>query len=149
MAYNKNDKSDSPMKRRGGIRRRKKVCVFCGKDNAIDYKDTNKLKRYISERQDSSQKNYRELRKASESVDCCHQEGKAYRIDAICYRLNKRQAIIISLGEWFGSIRGCCKMRLIYIIWMRFLRSEYHILYITAILQQLPFYLMGLEGQKV
>ena len=49
MAYNKDGKSDSPMKRRGG-RRRKKVCVFCGKDNVIDYKDTNKLKRYISER---------------------------------------------------------------------------------------------------
>ena len=52
MPYNKNDKgdrADSPMKRRGG-RRRKKVCVFCGNDNVIDYKDTNKLKRYISER---------------------------------------------------------------------------------------------------
>ena len=38
MAYNKaSDRGDSPMKRRGGIRRRKKVCVFCGKDNVIDY----------------------------------------------------------------------------------------------------------------
>ena len=50
MAYNKTDKADSPMKRRGGIRRRKKVCVFCGNDNVIDYKDTAKLKRYVSER---------------------------------------------------------------------------------------------------
>ena len=50
MAFNKTDKADSPMKRRGGIRRRKKVGVFCGKDNVIDYKDTNKLKRYVSER---------------------------------------------------------------------------------------------------
>ena len=50
MAYMKSDKSDSPMKRRGGMRRRKKVCVFCGKDSSIDYKDTAKLKRYISER---------------------------------------------------------------------------------------------------
>ena len=49
MAFNKNEKADSPMKRRGG-RRRKKVCVFCGKDNTIDYKDINKLTRYISER---------------------------------------------------------------------------------------------------
>ena len=49
MAYNKDEKSNSPMKRRGG-RRRKKVCVFCGKDNVIDYKDTNKLKIYNSER---------------------------------------------------------------------------------------------------
>ena len=50
MAFVKADKSDSPMKRKGGIRRRKKVCVFCGKDNVIDYKDTAKLKRYVSER---------------------------------------------------------------------------------------------------
>ncbi len=49
MAYNRGEKSDSPMKRRGG-RRRKKVCVFCGKDNTIDYKDTAKLKKYVSER---------------------------------------------------------------------------------------------------
>ena len=49
MAYNKSERPDSPMKRRGG-RRRKKVCVFCGKDNVIDYKDVNKLKRYVSER---------------------------------------------------------------------------------------------------
>ena len=48
MAYTK-DRSDSPMKRRGG-RRRKKVCVFCGKENTIDYKDAAKLKRYVSER---------------------------------------------------------------------------------------------------
>ena len=50
MAYNKTDKADASMKRKGGIRRRKKVCVFCGKDNVIDYKDTAKLKRYVSER---------------------------------------------------------------------------------------------------
>ena len=50
MAFNRNDRGDSPMKRRGG-RRRKKVCVFCGKENnEIDYKDVNKLKRYVSER---------------------------------------------------------------------------------------------------
>ena len=49
MAFVKADKSDSPMKRKGGMRRRKKVCVFCGKDNVIDYKDTAKLKRYVSE----------------------------------------------------------------------------------------------------
>ena len=49
MAFNKTDREGSSMKRRP-VRRRKKVCVFCGKDNVIDYKDTNKLKRYISER---------------------------------------------------------------------------------------------------
>ena len=50
MAYNRGERGNSPMKRRGG-RRRKKVCVFCGeKDNVIDYKDVAKLKRYVSER---------------------------------------------------------------------------------------------------
>ena len=50
MAYEKGNRRDSPMKRRGG-RRRKKVCVYCADKNAvIDYKDVNKLKRYISER---------------------------------------------------------------------------------------------------
>ena len=49
-ADNKGERPDSPMKRRGG-RRRKKVCVFCGKENnEISYKDVNKLKRYVSER---------------------------------------------------------------------------------------------------
>ncbi len=50
MAFNKTEKTDSPMRKKGGMRRRKKVCVFCGKDNAIDYKDTAKLKKYVSER---------------------------------------------------------------------------------------------------
>ncbi len=54
MAFNKEaEKSDAPMKRRGaagGIRRRKKVCVFCGKEGEISYKDTARLKKYVSER---------------------------------------------------------------------------------------------------
>ena len=50
MAFNKTEKTDSPMRKKGGMRRRKKVCVFCGKDNVIDYKDTAKLEKYVSER---------------------------------------------------------------------------------------------------
>ena len=46
MAYNKTADGS----RRRPMHRRKKVCVFCGKDNVIDYKDTAKLKRDISER---------------------------------------------------------------------------------------------------
>ncbi len=51
MAYTRNnDRSDS-RNRKGGMHRRKKVCVFCGDKNGyIDYKDVNKLKRYVSER---------------------------------------------------------------------------------------------------
>ena len=38
-------------KRRGGGMRRKKVCQFCAdKTEKIDYKDTEKLKRYVTER---------------------------------------------------------------------------------------------------
>jgi len=45
------DKAELGTKRRV-VRRRKKVCAFCAdKNNAgIDYKDVNKLKRYVSER---------------------------------------------------------------------------------------------------
>ena len=50
MAFVKSDKPDSPMRRKGGMHRRRKVCAFCGKDNVIDYKDNAKLKRYVSER---------------------------------------------------------------------------------------------------
>ena len=46
----KAERTDGAMKRRP-IRRRKKVCVFCSENsNVIDYKDVNKLKRYVSER---------------------------------------------------------------------------------------------------
>ncbi len=48
MAYN-NDREDFRSRRRTP-RRRRKVCVFCGKDNCINYKDAPKLRRYISER---------------------------------------------------------------------------------------------------
>ena len=62
MAFNKNDKADGAKVRRGGaVRRRKKVCVFCGEKNGeIDYKDTNKLKRYVSERGKSFQEESQE-----------------------------------------------------------------------------------------
>ena len=50
MAYNKTDRADAPKFKKNGIRRKKKVCAFCGVDNVIDYKDATKLKKYISER---------------------------------------------------------------------------------------------------
>jgi small subunit ribosomal protein S18 len=46
----KTDKTEAPVRRRI-VRRRKKVCIFCAdKSNVISYKDTAKLKKYISER---------------------------------------------------------------------------------------------------
>ncbi len=54
MAFNKeSERGDAPRARRGGagIRRRKKVCVFCGKEGGeITYKDSKKLIKYVSER---------------------------------------------------------------------------------------------------
>jgi len=46
------EKQEAQVKRKPVGRRRKKICVFCAdKTNAgIDYKDVNKLKRYVSER---------------------------------------------------------------------------------------------------
>ena len=50
MAYNKTDKADASKPRRSGIRRKKKVCVFCGDTTPIDNKDVARLKKYVSER---------------------------------------------------------------------------------------------------
>ena len=79
MAYNRGERPDSPMKRRGG-RRRKKVCVFCGKENnEISYKDVNKLKGRskaqkvcFRKRKNPSEKNYRKLCETPESADSCY-----------------------------------------------------------------------------
>ena len=50
MPYNKSERPDSPMRRRGG-RRRKKVCAFCANENkAIHYNDVATLTTYVSER---------------------------------------------------------------------------------------------------
>lgn len=45
------NRSDNQGRRTFG-RRRRKICVFCADKNfkGIDYKDVNKLKRYVSER---------------------------------------------------------------------------------------------------
>ncbi|HBE09140.1 MAG: 30S ribosomal protein S18 [Eubacterium sp.] len=51
MPYNKSEQGATATMKRRPMRRRKKVCVFCAdKNNEIDYKDVNKLRRYISER---------------------------------------------------------------------------------------------------
>ena len=51
MAFNKTDRPEgAKMRRPGGMRRRKKVCVFCGKENnEIDYKDVDTLRDFIAE----------------------------------------------------------------------------------------------------
>ena len=62
MAFEKGNRPDSPMKRRGG-RRRKKVCVFCGKENnEIDYKDTNMFLREEKSFREESQETVQNIR---------------------------------------------------------------------------------------
>ena len=52
MAFNKENKADAPRRKPGmGMHaRRKKVCIFCTEDKAIDYKDVATLRKYVSER---------------------------------------------------------------------------------------------------
>ena len=89
MAYNKAaDKEGAPAKRRP-MHRRKKVCVFCGKDNVIDYKDTNKLKRYISERGKILPRRITGNCAKHQSADRCDQESASRGTDAVCMRLTK------------------------------------------------------------
>ena len=49
MAFNKTEGGERPFRRKGNFHRKRKVCVFCGKDNTIDYKDAAKLRKYVSE----------------------------------------------------------------------------------------------------
>jgi len=51
MAYERGSRPEGGFRRKGPARRRKKVCIFCGKENnEISYKDVAKLRKYISER---------------------------------------------------------------------------------------------------
>ena len=51
MPFNKSEQAGAAPMRRRLMHRRKKVCVFCAeKDQVIDYKDVNLLRKYISER---------------------------------------------------------------------------------------------------
>ena len=51
MPYNKSEQAGAAPLRSRPMHRRKKVCVFCAeKDQVIDYKDANLLRKYISER---------------------------------------------------------------------------------------------------
>ena len=85
MAFNKTERPEgAKMRRPGGMRRRKKVCVFCGdKNGVIDYKDVNKLKRYVSERENPSPSYHWQLRKAPESFNCSYQARTPHRSDAL------------------------------------------------------------------
>ncbi len=49
MAFTKTDKPSAPRKH-NALRRKKKVCAFCGAEGEVDYKDVNRLSKYISER---------------------------------------------------------------------------------------------------
>ena len=52
MAFNKADRAEGSRRRpANGLRRRKKVCAFCGdKEKAIDYKDVATLRKILPRR---------------------------------------------------------------------------------------------------
>ena len=53
MAFSKDkgDRQDSFKRRTAPVRRRKKVCAYCADTSVvIDYKDTARLRKYVSER---------------------------------------------------------------------------------------------------
>ncbi|MEE3481884.1 MAG: 30S ribosomal protein S18 [Lachnospiraceae bacterium] len=51
MAFAKTSENGADSRRtRRPIHRRRKVCVFCGKNAKVDYKDVALLKKYVSER---------------------------------------------------------------------------------------------------
>ena len=51
MAYDKEGRGDRDGRSHGGNRKRRKVCAFCAeKSQNIDYKDTVKIRRFLSER---------------------------------------------------------------------------------------------------
>ena len=89
MAFNKTDRPEgAKMRRPGGMRRRKKVCVFCGdKNGVIDYKDTNKLKRYVSERGKILPRRITGNCAKHQSFNCSYQARSPHRTHAICMRI--------------------------------------------------------------
>ena len=87
-------------KRRGGGMRRKKVCQFCAdKTETIDYKDVEKLRKYVTERG----KIHRQLRHAPERSDYCHQEGKDRSSSPICSRLGKNYSVCRRILRKYGE----------------------------------------------
>ncbi len=51
MPYNQSQRPEGGFRRKGNFHRRKKVCVFCGKETPeISYKDKEQLRKFISER---------------------------------------------------------------------------------------------------
>lgn len=51
MAFAKTSETGTDSRRpRRPMHRRRKVCVFCGKDTKVDYKNVALLKKYVSER---------------------------------------------------------------------------------------------------
>ena len=85
MAYEKGSRPEGGFKRRGPARRRKKVCVFCGKENnEIDYKDVAKLKKYVSERGKILPRRITgNCAKHQRALTVADQESKTYCVDAV------------------------------------------------------------------
>ena len=65
---------------------KKKVCLFCTEKNAvIDYKDVNRLKKFITEKGKIIPR--RASGVCAERFVCRHQESKIYGSSSLCWRI--------------------------------------------------------------
>jgi ribosomal protein S18 len=86
------------------MRKRRKVCQFCvDKTQHIDYKDTVKLRRYMSERSKILRsQNNRHMRYASASAHRCYQESSSDRSPpALHHRVKKSNRFLITADTLF------------------------------------------------
>ena len=98
MAYNKAEKTDSSMKRRAPRRRKKVLRILWREQRRYRLQERCNVKEVcFRERKDPSEKNYRNLCKASESNDRSYQESSSYRTYAIYSRVirykNKKSGV--------------------------------------------------------
>lgn len=68
---------------------KKKVCAFCAeKAEYIDYKDVNKLKKYVTEKGKILPRRITgNCAKHHACFDCCYQKSKSYGFTALYYRI--------------------------------------------------------------
>ena len=89
-------------------RKRKKVCSFCvDKVTHIDFKDTVKLRRYLSER-GKTPPYHRYLRCSSASADSRYQARPSDRPAALCSRLSFSSRSLSVADRLFGFAEVLC-----------------------------------------
>ena len=102
MAYNKAEKTDSSMKEKSTSQKKEGLRILWREQRRYRLQERCNVKEVcFRERKDPSEKNYRNLCKASESNDRSYQESSSYRTYAIYSRVirykNKKSGVITRL----------------------------------------------------